>query len=301
MKRPQGFNPEAPGGPGKPTPPPEPVRAPGKPRPVARAVPRESTRSAEAEARGSLRRAKRERRRFERDEVRRFTRRSRRRRIGWLTAAGAVAVLAGLLLVAIYSPLLALRNIQVEGASRIPAGELVSALDDQLGTPLPLLDLGRVRDELRAYPLIESYSTESRPPDTLVVRIVERTPIATVPAEDGFRLVDPAGVVIELLAERPAGVPLLDIGDADTSSDRFDAAAEVLVALPADFVGSVDTVSASTQDDVSLVLTDGTRVVWGSSDASAVKAARLPALVEANAGREVSEYDVSSPDNLVVR
>ncbi|WP_227496896.1 FtsQ-type POTRA domain-containing protein [Planctomonas psychrotolerans] len=233
--------------------------------------------------------------------MRRFTRRSRRRRIGWLTAAGAVAVLAGLLLVAIYSPLLALRNIQVEGASRIPAGELVSALDDQLGTPLPLLDLGRVRDELRAYPLIESYSTESRPPDTLVVRIVERTPIATVPAEDGFRLVDPAGVVIELLAERPAGVPLLDIGDADTSSDRFDAAAEVLVALPADFVGSVDTVSASTQDDVSLVLTDGTRVVWGSSDASAVKAARLPALVEANAGREVSEYDVSSPDNLVVR
>jgi hypothetical protein len=32
-----------------------------------------------------------------------------------------------------------------------------------------------------------------------------------------------------------------------------------------------------------------------------VKAARLPALLKATADQQVAEYDVSSPDNLVVR
>jgi cell division protein FtsQ len=258
--------------------------------------------SAEAEARRELRRASRERKRFERDEVKRFTRRTRRRKAGWITAAAVVAVMGGLLAIAVYSPLLALRNVQVEGASRIPPETLVQALDDQLGTPLPLLDLGEVKEKLGAFPLIQSYSTESRPPDTLVVRVVERTPIASVRASGGgFQLVDPAGVVVESADERPAGFPVIDVGAAGVANARFEAAAQVLVALPPDFLAQVDVVNATTKDDVSLVLADGKRVVWGSADESDVKAARLPALVKATADRDVAEYDVSSPDNLVVR
>jgi cell division protein FtsQ len=258
--------------------------------------------SAEAEARRELRRASRERKRFERDEVKRFTRRTRRRKAGWITAAAVVAVMAGLLAVAVYSPLLALRTVQVEGTSRIPADTLVQALDDQLGTPLPLLDLGEVKEKLASFPLIQSYSTESRPPDTLVVRVVERRPVASIRASGGgFQLVDPAGVVVETADERPAGFPVIDVGAGGVGSARFEAAAQVLVALPADFLAQVDVVNATTKDDVRLVLTDGKRVVWGSADQSDVKAARLPALLKATADREVAEYDVSSPDNLVVR
>jgi cell division protein FtsQ len=213
-----------------------------------------------------------------------------------------VAVMAGLLAVAVYSPLLALRTVQVEGTSRIPADTLVQALDDQLGTPLPLLDLGEVKEKLAAFPLIQSYSTESRPPDTLVVRVVERRPVASIRASGGgFQLVDPAGVVVETTDERPAGFPVIDVGAGGVGSARFEAAAQVLVALPADFLAQVDVVNATTKDDVRLVLTDGKRVVWGSADQSDVKAARLPALLKATADREVAEYDVSSPDNLVVR
>jgi cell division protein FtsQ len=257
---------------------------------------------AEAEARRELRRASRERKRFERDEVKRFTRRTRRRKAGWITAAVVVAVMGGLLAIAVYSPLLALRNIQVVGASRIPPETLVQELDDQLGTPLPLLDLGEVKRKLGAFPLIQSYSTESRPPDTLVVRVVERAPIASVRASGGgFDLVDPAGVVVERADARPGGFPVIDVGAPGTSNARFEAAAQVLVALPAEFLAQVDVVNATTKDDVSLVLTDGKRVVWGSADQSDVKAARLPALVKATADRDVAVYDVSSPDNLVVR
>jgi cell division protein FtsQ len=258
--------------------------------------------SAEAEARRELRRASRERKRFERDEVKRFTRRTRRRKAGWITAAAVVALMAGLLAVAVYSPLLALKKVQVEGASRIPQQTLVQALDDQIGTPLPLLDLGEIKKKLGAFPLIQSYSTESRPPDTLVVRVVERRPVAAIRASGGgFQLVDPAGVVVEQSDDRPDGFPVIDVGAGGIGSARFEAAAQVLVALPADFLAQVDVVNATTKDDVRLVLTDGKRVVWGSADQSDVKAARLPALLKATEDRNVAEYDVSSPDNLVVR
>jgi len=325
MKRPQGFDPRPPGDDGArgtPSPPTKtPSRAPaaqrrgGRARP-ATAVPGTSdtaggrdgragasrSSSAEADARRELRRARRERKRFERDEVRRFTRRTRRRTAGWITAAAIVAVMAAMLALAVYSPLLALRTVQIEGASRIPPETLVAALDDQVGTPLPRLDLGEVKEALAAFPLVQSYSTESRPPDTLVVRIVERTPIASVPAPGGgYRLVDPAGVVVEQADQRPAGYPVVDVGAAGVENPRFEAAAQVLAALPADFLAQVDAVDANTKDDVSLVLTDGKRVVWGSADQSDVKAARLPALIRATADRSVAEYDVSSPDNLVVR
>lgn len=309
MKRPQGFDPRPRAEEGsadvpRAAPATSPMRSPGRPAPrtPGRVHPRPSTpHTADSEARKQLRRAKRERKRFEREEVRRFTRRNRRRKAGWLTAGSVAVAMGATLAVAVYSPLLALGTIRVEGSSRIPAEQIVSALDDQLGTPLPLLDLGRVKEELAAFPLIQSYSTESRPPDTLVVRIVERAPVASIATPDGFSLLDPAGVVIDRTPERPPGYPVIDIGGADASSARFDAAAEVLVALPTEFLAQVDTVAATTKDDVRLVLSDGKRVLWGSSDFSDVKAARLPALIAATAGRPVTEYDVSSPDNLVVR
>lgn len=122
-----------------------------------------SAATGDAEARRQLRRARRERQRYERQEVRRFTQRTRRRRAGLLGALGAVLTLAIVVGIAVYSPLLALRTVEVEGADRVSPQSIQAALSDQVGTPLPLVDLDRVGDELRAFPLIRSYSTESRP------------------------------------------------------------------------------------------------------------------------------------------
>src|SRR5690606_1288465 len=96
-------------------------------------------------AQKELRLASRARRRYEKSEIRRFTRRTRHRRVGWAVVVGIVGVLAGLLAVAIYSPLLALRTIRVEGTVAVSASEVADAIDGQLGTPLALLDYDRIR------------------------------------------------------------------------------------------------------------------------------------------------------------
>ncbi len=90
-----------------------------------------------AETAREARIARRRRRLLERAEVRRFTRRSRHRRAAWITAAGIVVVLGASILVAVYSPLMALQTIEVKGTNRVDDAALRRALSDQIGTPSP--------------------------------------------------------------------------------------------------------------------------------------------------------------------
>ncbi|MDN4615619.1 FtsQ-type POTRA domain-containing protein [Leifsonia sp. F6_8S_P_1B] len=248
----------------------------------------------------ALRAARKERRRIERGEVRRFTKRSRRRRLAWLAAAGVVALLVlGVAGVAV-SPLLALRHIEITGASRLDAADIRAKLGDQLGTPLPMLDQAAISSDLAAFPLIRSYSLESHPPDTLVVRIEERQPVGVIQKGSVFTLVDAAKVPISSSQTRPEGYPLVTAagGSAETDADSaFAAAAGVLSALPPTVLAQVDTISAKTKDDVSFTLRgSGATVVWGSAEDSDLKAADLTALLAGASG--ANRYDVSSPHSV---
>lgn len=246
--------------------------------------------------------AARQRRRYEKSEIRRFTKRNRHRRLGWLVGFGAVLGLAGLLAVAVYSPMLALRTIEIDGTAKVSAEEVHAAIDGQLGTPLALLDYDALRHELDRFPLIRSYVTEVVPPGTLRVHIVERAPVGAIAATGGYAIVDPAGVVLDSSAERVQGAPLIDIGASGTDSVAFRAVVDVLLSLPDSVRSMVDTASASSKDDVVLVLAGvGQRVVWGSAERSALKARVLQDLIATQSASAHVEYDVSAPLSPVVR
>ncbi len=257
------------------------------------------------EARGSqarLRARARDRRRFERREVRRFTRRSRHRRLGWGIALSIVALVGGLLVVAVYSPLLALRTVTVDGNSKVGNDAIQGAIREQMGTPLALLDYESLKSKLDVYPLIRSFSTEIVPPSTLKIHIVERAPIGVVSSPAGFQVIDPAGVVLESVLRRPEGIPLLDLGGKGTDSVAFSSVVDVMLALPESIRSRVDIVQATSKDDVRLVLVDaGQRVKWGSSERSALKARVLQELIATQEPNARVEFDVSAPLSPVVR
>lgn len=269
--------------------------SPGIPRPSRSARPG-------AGAKAELKRVARERRKFERAEVRRFTRRARTRRLAIASVAGLVVTLIGLVLAAVYSPLLALREIVIDGTSRVNAVEVQTALEAQMGTPLALLDFGKIEKQLAAFPLIRSYVTETLPPGTLLIHIVERQPVASIKQGSQYLLVDPAGITIQESVERIPGVPLIDLAGADTSSATFDSVVEVLLALPAPLLAQVDTVTARTQDDVRMTFAGvGQQVSWGSADDSAAKAVLLAALIAKIDPGRPGLFDVSAPNNGVFR
>lgn len=257
--------------------------------------------SQEVLARRTLRGKIRDRRRFERSEVRRFTRRSRHRRAAFITASGIVLVMGAILAVAVYSPLLALKRINIVGAVRLDSAKIHDAVDGQLQTPLALLNYERLTRELGAFPLIRSYVTEIVPPDILTIRIVERQPIGAIATASGFDIVDPAGVVIEKSGARPPKVPLIDIGGKPPTSPAFRAAVEVLLALPPSVASQLDTVIASSTDNVNLTLAGGgAKILWGSADRSSYKARVLSAVLSKNYPN-VTEYNVSAPGQLTYR
>jgi len=234
--------------------------------------------------------------------MRRFTRASRRRRIGWLTGLAIVGVVGILIATAVFSPILALREIRVDGTVRLDPVVIQDAVAGQLGTPLALLDEDRIRRELGEFTLIRSYATELVPPGTLVIHIVERSPLGVVVTASGFDVIDAAGVVLESPAARPAGLPVLAVDGEGTAGTGFDAMAEVLLALPPEVLAQVDSISARTRDDVTLTLASSSqRVVWGSASDSDRKALILATLLARFAGSGAGEYDVSAPGSAVFR
>jgi cell division protein FtsQ len=211
-----------------------------------------------------------------------------------------VAGVGGLVALAVFSPLLALRTITVDGTSRLDPATLEKAVDGQLGTPLALLDYGELTRDLAPFSLIRSYVTEIVPPGTLVIHVVERTPIGAVQGADSFDLVDAAGVTIESSKVRPAGYPLIQLGDGRLSGPGFASMAQVLLALPPAVLAKVDTITAQTHDDVTLTLAGSDqRVVWGSSEDSDAKAQVLADLIALHGGSGAGEYNVSAPGTAV--
>lgn len=256
--------------------------------------------SAERIARAELKAAERARKRAERQELRRFTRRARRRRIAWLTGIGVVVALVAMSLGAVYSPLLALREIRVEGTTSLEPAQIVDAIDGQLGTPLALLDEDLLQEQLGAFSLIRTYSTEILPPGTLIVHIVERAPIGVRVNGIAFDIVDPAGVVLGTVPQRPEGLPLIQLGAAGVDSAAGRSVAEVLLAMPEGLRVQVDAIAATTRDDVTLTLVGSTqRVEWGSARNSEHKAQVLAALLAIHGGSGPGSYDVSAPGTAV--
>ncbi len=245
--------------------------------------------------------AARARRRALRAEVRRFTARQRRRRAIWLGVAASLLAVALGTVGAAYSPLFAVQRITVAGVQQLDPDEVTAALSDQIGTPLPLIDESAIKAELVAFPLVESYTLEARPPHDLVVRIVERTPIGAIETRAGHTVVDAAGVALSTSATPPAGVPVLSIrGGVD--SDAFTAAGQVMRSLPEEIRAQVTAVAATTPDDVTLTLGGTqTQVVWGSAEDSAYKAFVLQRAMASRPPADVSSYDVSSPQAIVIR
>ena len=245
--------------------------------------------------------ASRARRKALRAEMRRFTGRQRRRRLLWIGGAAAVLLLVLGTLGAAYSPLFALERVRVVGTAQLDVAAVEASLADQVGTPLPLVDESAVKAALVAFPLVESYALEARPPHELVVRIVERTPVGVIQTRAGYTLVDAAGVALSTTQAPAAGRPLLTV-EGGTESATFDAVGRVMRSLPAAIAAQVTAVSATTPDDVTLTLGgSNAQVVWGSAEDSALKATTLQSIMASRPPASVSVYDVSTPDVIVVR
>lgn len=250
-------------------------------------------------AKEKLRRAERRRKVRERREKKRFTEHARARRRRLAIVGAAILGLAAFVAAGVFTPLMAVRDIQLEGAVTVNSEELTTALKRFEGVPLALVSDADIHRVLEPFPLIQRYAIERVPPHTLIVRVEERTAVVALERDGGFDLLDPAGVLLNRVPERPVGVPVGSPELTDTSSKAFLAAASVVRDLPADLREQLVAVRASNGQDVSFVLASGTEVVWGEPTGTQQKAIVLRSMLAAIGNPAM--IDVSAPEAPVFK
>jgi cell division protein FtsQ len=221
-------------------------------------------------------------------------RRRRRRRIGLLAGALIFGIVVGWVLFA--SPFLSVQQVRLRGLHRVPALEVRAAADPETGRPMALISPQAVAERVVRLPLVLSARVDRSWPMTLVITVVEREPIAAVPSPGaGFDLRDPDGIVVDHVDTVPRGLPVLVVDVDKAGPAGLRAARRVSDALPATLRASVRRISASSEDAVTLTLTDGSTVLWGSAQDSAGKVTALLAVHPKPVSHRIT-IDVSAPD-----
>ena len=216
-----------------------------------------------------------------------------------------VLVLAVAAWVVLASPLLAVRTVQVDGVPGGAGDEVVTAAGIEVGTPLVRVDTAAAAARVGRLPQVASAEVTRGWPGTVVVTVVERVPVAVVQTGGARRLVDAGGVLFETITgPAPAGVVPLEVSAPGPDDAATRAALGAVTALPAEVRAELTGVAARTADDVTLTLTDGRTVRWGSAELTDRKAEVLGALlqqIEAGSIEPGALLDVSTPDAVVLR
>ncbi len=137
-------------------------------------------------------------------------------------AVGVVALFFGLPLLLGTLDFFHVQRVQLEGARFLTPSAVIAALGADT-TASVFDDAKEFAAKVEAIPLVAKARVRRRLPGTLVVTIVERTPVALVATPDGFRGVDSVGTQLPIdpaLAAFDAPVVLPPAGPRDTAADR---------------------------------------------------------------------------------
>ena len=235
----------------------------------------------------------------------------RRRRNILYAVTGLAAVLAIVMAVALFSPVLAVKTVVFDGQKLVPEKTLAQAVAPIISTPLPQVTGDQVQELLSSIVQVKSSQIEARPPSTLLVHIVERVPVALLKNDDLYLLVDQDGVELGSTTDpSTVALPLIDGGKAVIGQDTFRAITAVLANLPQTILGQLANATAQSPDAVELKLADGRSVIWGNASDMELKAQVLEALLSAPAPTAAAGkpdpdpakvFDVSAPRHPVTR
>lgn len=231
-------------------------------------------------------------------------RRAGRRRL-WRLLGGIalVAVVAGLVATAYFSPLMSVRQVDVAGNGAVPRDEVLSVAEVPLGVPLLQVDPAVIAARVAAIPALETARVARSYPSTLTIDVVERTPRVLI--DDGkLGVMDRLGVVYVQYDSREqmgtaaaSGIvyrdlPTLDVPTPGPQDPTTHAALDAVGELPDWLRRDVTSVSASSPSDLTLHLTKDRTAIWGDSGRGAEKADALKHVLRLTG----TTFNVSSPD-----
>jgi cell division protein FtsQ len=224
-----------------------------------------------------------------------------------VTAALLVLIGAGGVWLLYGSQWLRVERVTASGTDVLTPAEVREAAATPIGAPLVSVDTDAIEDRIRRkLPRIDSVDVVRSWPHGIGLKVTERKPVLIV--EDArnagkFVEVDHEGVRFATVDKAPKGIPRLELTPDQTGAPaslrRFGPdrlvreAVGVARRLPKAVARDTRTVKVRSYDDISLELTGGRDVVWGSAEKGETKARVLTALMKA--APKAAHFDVSVP------
>ncbi|MEU3981849.1 FtsQ-type POTRA domain-containing protein [Streptomyces sp. NPDC026672] len=236
-----------------------------------------------------------------------LVRRLRRPRFRTIVILAVVVVLvgAGTIWLLYGSSWLRAKRVSVSGTRVLTPAQVRAAAQVPLGEPLVSVDTDAIEARLlRELPRIDHVDVARSWPGGIGLKVTERTPVLVIRKDGKFVEVDDEGVRFATVPKAPRRVPELELavsrsGSATASLRRFGTdrlvreAVDVAGVIPAAVARDARTVKVVSYDDISLELSGGRTVAWGSGENGRTKARALLALMKAAPGAR--HFDVSAP------
>lgn len=203
------------------------------------------------------------------------------------------------------SDLVRTERVSVSGTRVLSPAEVRDAAEVPVGDPLAAVDTDAIASRLREeLPRIGTVDVSRSWPHEIGLRITERVPVLLAEKDGEFTEIDGEGVRYATVSKAPEGVPRLEwevrrSGTTAAGLRRFGEsrlvreAVRVAREVPDAVAAATRSVEVRSYDDISLELTGGRTVDWGSGENGAAKGRALTALLKA--APRARHFDVSVP------
>lgn len=226
--------------------------------------------------------------------------RVRDRRKTLLMLLAGVGIIAAVIWSLVAPRVFVVRSVSVTGLYRVARPQVIAAAGIRYGTPLIQVDPAAVSRRVERITQVQSVQVTRSWPVGIDIAVTERVPALAVRGRRGYQLIDPAGIAVASVPRRPPGIALFVPSGPVHGNPAVAAAAAVARQLPPRLARNLVSVTAPTASGVTLHLTHGVTVFWGSAAQPAVKERTLAVLMAAPAAH-ARYYDVSMPGTAATR
>lgn len=181
-----------------------------------------------------------------------------------------------------------IKELEIQGLQGIPEGELRQLTSGIQGENLFLFDSDGLQRKISVHPLVQAVDIERKYPDTIVIRVSERSPAALVVVDNGVLEVDTQGVFLRRLESWPevdypviSGIAVPEtVGPGQPiESAELSAALKLLQQAPPELPAQIGEIHVNAVQQITLYLTSGVEVRMGWSEDWEDKLAALAALI----------------------
>lgn len=234
-----------------------------------------------------------------------FTMRGVNRRKQLLVVGSSLVASVVFVLIVLASPLVAVRNIDIEGAKYANATLIETVSKSLRGKSVLTVDTNAAQKLLETDPWIESVRIKTYLPSRAVIEINERVPVAWFLGVDNQgRVIDQDGRVLAVVNGRPTEYMLIDgIGPnliaGAMASESYKAAAQLAMSLPDEIRPVVKNMGVNGPNQVTMTLLTGAVVKFGEPVDLRNKLVNVVVILRRQDINQIAGIDVSSGTPVV--